>query len=98
MNEVYTDLEQINIIDRINGLLSQVSRELGIRNLNDNITITVNCSEEETKRIENEIYKAAEKMGIVHKIDKVDNPDLGRIRITSFQSPLGKLNLIPNGK
>jgi len=98
MNEVYTDLEKREFIDRINDALTSVSQKLGLRNTNDNITITISCSEKEIERISKEVYEGAERMGLFHKIVKDADYSPDKVRVTQYQSPLGKLILIPNGK
>jgi len=87
------------MIDRINKAINEVSHLIGIRNTNDNITITVSCSDKEIDRISKEVYEEAERTGILHKVETSEpNNDPDKIRITKFQSPLGKLILIPNGE
>lgn len=84
-----------NMIDKINELFNHISRELGIRNLNNNIIIEIGCSEQDRERIFKEIFGEAEKRGIVNKIS---GGDVDKIKLSIYQSPLGKLKLVLNGK
>lgn len=96
MNEVYIDLEEKNMINKLNELFSTISRELGIRN--NNITITISCSEEDIQKFSDLLTEEAEKIGTVTMIDQVKHGGVGKIRYTSYQSPLGKLKFELNGK